>query len=93
MSAILFVVLCVLQMCDGYSTKSLIDAGVASEANPLMSLFIKHLGTFAGLAVPKAVLLALACTFLLPFPWLLGAVCAVYVVVVANNFRLMRKLM
>jgi len=92
MSIILFVALCVLQMCDVYSTKRLLDASVAHEANPVMRFMIEKVGTVAGLILPKLVVLALAYAFLMQLPAILAALCAVYVVVVANNFRLVRKL-
>jgi hypothetical protein len=93
MSIILFVALCVLQMCDVYSTKRLLDASVAHEANPVMRFLIDKLGTVAGLVLPKLVVLALAFAFLLESPVILAPLCIVYVAVVTNNFRLMRKLM
>lgn len=91
MSIILFVALCLLQVLDVYSTKRLLDANAAHEANIVMAFLVKKLGTLAGLALPKMAALVLLYLYAMQYPNGLFALVAVYVAVVVNNFTLMRK--
>lgn len=90
MEVILLIVFCVLQVLDTYMTYKLLASGVAHEANPVMAWFMEKIGTLSGMIVPKALLVVFLGVFALPYPWLLGILCVLYVWVVVHNYLLMK---
>lgn len=86
--------LVILQGADIWSTWRVLAAG-GRELNPVVAEFIARLGLLPGLVAVKLppTLAAVAATYygLLPW-WLLAGLCALYVGVVANNLRALRRM-
>lgn len=82
----LFGLLTALQLADVYTTRRILIAG-GKELNPMMRWLIRKLGVMPGLIIPKAFLLILAYIVLLPYPWVLGALCGLYVGVLVHNAK------
>lgn len=91
MEVSMFVVLCMLQVCDVYTTKRILDTKIGHEANPFMAWFINKLGVFAGLVTPKIGLLVLTYYYLKALPIALFALCVMYIAVIINNIKVLRK--
>ena len=93
----LFILLCALNLADIYTTHRILGRG-GSELNPLMAKLVARVGVLPGLLLVKVPLVTVL--GLLMFLgglqgqyWvlLLAVACAVYVYVVWNNVREMRK--
>lgn len=93
----LYILLCVLNLADVYTTHRILGRG-GSERNPLMAWLFARVGVLLGLLLAKVPLVA----GLGVLVWLgglqgrywlllLGAACAVYLYVLWNNLREMRK--
>ena len=88
-----FAVFALLQCMDVASTYLAVQRGVAHEANPAMSFFIRILGLGGGLVLPKLAVLGAVWLY---FPQtqamatILGLVCVIYFVIVANNYRILK---
>lgn len=86
----LFILLCVLQAVDAWTTLQVLKRG-GVEANPMVRYFIDHYGAVPALVGLKVVVLmfVMAVWAHVTF-WLLLALVVFYVGVVANNLRVMR---
>jgi hypothetical protein len=87
----LFWALVALQVADGYTTIEGLRSGAAREANPLLARLIGKVGRDR--AVVGVKLLAIAGLWYgrpdVPL-WMMGALAALYVYVIANNVRVIR---
>jgi hypothetical protein len=87
----LFWALVALQLADGYTTIEGLRSGAAREANPLLARLIGRVGRDR--AVVGVKLLAIAGLWYgrseVPL-WMMGALTALYVYVIANNVRVIR---
>jgi hypothetical protein len=80
------------QVLDFYTTHRIVKEGKGYEANPAVRWFIDQLGLTVGLAVPKAIGIALSV-------WLysiggtiyLAVLAAIFIYVLANNFKVLNK--
>lgn len=93
----LYILLCLLNLADVYTTHRILGRG-GSELNPLMVKLFARVGVLPGLLLVKVPLVAglgllMFLGGLQGLYWLLllAAACAVYVYVVWNNLREMRK--
>ncbi|MEJ2803141.1 DUF5658 family protein [Comamonadaceae bacterium PP-2] len=93
----LYILLCVLNLADIYTTYRILGRG-GSELNPIMAKLFARVGVLTGLLLVKTPLVAglgllVFLRDLQGLYWLLllAAACAVYVYVVWNNLREMRK--
>ena len=87
----LFAVLVALNIVDVYTTARALALG-AREANPVMRKLMDRLGIVPALLLSKAVALGIL-WWQIDHPWMpyvLSALCALYVYVVANNMRVIR---
>lgn len=91
MVVILFVLFCMLQVCDVYTTKRILDTRIGHEANPVMAWLIRNTSPLAGLVIPKIVVVSLSYYFLRDSPAVMLGLCAVYVWVINNNLKVLRK--
>lgn len=81
-----------LQLGDWATTWAMLRSGRGREANPALLWLMDRLGTYTALACAKLAGLALAATSYVALDALgLLATCAVYLYVVINNYRLMRR--
>jgi hypothetical protein len=101
----LFVVLCVLQSLDIYTTYFIVRDGTGYESNPVMAWLIDKLGLFAGLAAPKLAVLSALGYFLIVkdissdlslsdmkiISFSLLGLIAFYIYVVRNNFKILHS--
>lgn len=86
-----------LQLADGWTTYQAIKRGAGRERNPVVRRFIDRLGLFWGLAALKlsgstVVVYGWANNWWTGvWLWLLAAVTFGYVLVVANNWRVLHR--
>lgn len=85
---LLWGLLVALNLADVVSTMKVLKAG-GKELNPVMRFFMTKLGNLPGLLAPKAVILTAAYWAFVPSNmWaVLGALCLLYVFVVAHNVK------
>ncbi|MFH2074789.1 MAG: DUF5658 family protein [Pseudomonadota bacterium] len=97
---ILFGVFVLLNIADVWTTVKVLR-GAGRELNPVARWFIERLGIEGGLVILKLVLVlaviwglnaVLWCFGLVYVLLALGVLCAVYVVVVAHNFRTWKRI-
>ncbi len=86
MNYVLFSLLAALQAADVWSTRKILLAG-GCEQNPVMTWAFKALGMMPVLIGKSALVLALGWFVLLPYPWVLAALCAFYGWIVCHNWR------
>jgi len=85
-------ILIILQALDILTTYVSMDSGKAYEANKWIASLMKKVGILPALLLVKVPLVALLWVLQpLVHPYALWGLCAVYVAVVVNNFRVMRK--
>ena len=82
----LLALLAVLRVADIYTTRRILLAG-GKEMNPAVRWLIGRFGMMPALFGAKVALLVLAAAFMLPYPWLLGALCVFYAGIVAYNAK------
>lgn len=86
----LFLLLVVVNVADIVSTLIAIRLG-ASEGNPLLKPFVERLGVVPGLLALKIPLLVLT-YFYAMYPIVLGALCLIFLGVVASNILVIRRI-
>ncbi len=97
LSVLLFIAYTALQVGDGVTTKLALSRPGLKEADPLVSLAIRLLGTDRGIILAKAVGAGLGLTILLlghgssAVAWALGGLVAAYAAVVGWNIRELMK--
>lgn len=62
---ILFILLCIFQALDIWHTYLLLMSGIATEANPIMQVFMNQFGIVYGMVVFKAVTMAVLLTVII----------------------------
>lgn len=85
MTLALLIALAVLQALDGFTTRRILDQG-GRELNPVMRWAFARVGFWPAMAIKTALVPALAWV---GGPYAAMALLAIYVVVVANNVRIM----
>lgn len=97
LSILLFVAYAALQVGDGVTTTLALSRPGYREADPLVSLAIRLLGTNGGIVLAKAVATGLGLVILLlghgssAVAWVLGGLVAAYAAVVGWNIRELMK--
>lgn len=83
---ILFFVLLGLIVLDGWTTLEIMKSGYGIEHNPILRIFFRRFGLFAGLVLSRA-LAAFGAVMLLVFApaWFLVAADLIYGCIVASN--------
>jgi len=84
MTDYLLIAFAILQILDGYTTYTAVTGGKGKEANGLLAFLFKKVGLIPVMLVKGAALVYVAS--LVDQPSLIG-MCAIYVFIVANNFR------
>ncbi len=84
MTDYLLIFFAVLQILDGYTTYTAVTGGKGREANGLLAFLFKKAGLVPVMLVKGIALVYVAS--LVEQPYLIG-ICAIYVFIVANNFR------
>ena len=87
---LLLIALSVLQALDAWTTWRILGAG-GRELNPVMRYAISHSGVIPALIAKGTAAVAVAWYFCLDAPWVLGALVVFYSIVVAFNFRSVKK--
>ena len=82
----LIALLAALQAADIYTTRRILLAG-GMETTPAIRWLIARFAVPPALIGSKAAVLAIAWFILLPYPWLLGGLCAFYAGIVAYNWK------
>jgi hypothetical protein len=82
----LLAILAALQAADVYSTRRILLAG-GREMNPAVRWLIGRFGLMPALIGAKVAVMAIAWFILLPYPWLLGGLCAFYAGITAYNWK------
>ena len=92
MNVILFLILCALQVADVRTTLTFLPLG-GKELNPIARWLMEKFGVKPGLIGAKVAAMAIILAGLDYLPgWALLPACMVYVAVVWNNLRLIKRL-
>jgi O-antigen/teichoic acid export membrane protein len=91
MALTLWIIFAVLQTIDAASTYYVIEQGIGHEANPVMRWLMDRFGMMLTLMVVKGGLICIAWYWLLPYVWVLAAMCVVYLIAAANNLRVILR--
>lgn len=86
----LFILFTALQLGDIYTTHTILKQG-GRELNPVLAYLFGKFGHMPVLVVSKVIVVALAYLYLLNVPVILGILSALYVYVVFNNYKQIRK--
>lgn len=82
---ILFIILCILQLLDAYTTYRLIEKELGSELNPVLKAIFTRIGTVRGLILVKTIFLVLTYTYILQDAIILTVFCIAYLLVCVHN--------
>ena len=90
---ILLVLFILLQLADFYTTYTVIRTGKGSEGNPVLSWLFGKIGYVPGLFLIKGAMIigAFYITNLSNVEILLGIIDLVYIWVIINNFKVLKK--
>lgn len=89
----LLIALIALQIADGYTTIQALRTGKAREANGLVAKLMDKIGRDVAVVGLKVLVVVALVYYRLSIPlWMLAGLTAVYVVVVARNIGVLRKL-
>ncbi len=86
MTIILFILFCVLQVGDVYTTHRVLSKG-GREINPVMASLFDAFGDHLAPLIAVKVLVCAAIWFFVTDPLILGGLCAFYLVVVLHNAK------
>ena len=84
MTDYLLIAFAILQILDGYTTHTAVTSGKGREANGLLASLFKKAGLIPVMLVKGVALVYVAS--LVEQPYLIS-MCVIYVLIVANNFR------
>jgi hypothetical protein len=86
----LFVIFCLLQALDIYTTYTTLHADLGHEANPIMAWLFQDVGLGTGLLVAKIAICATIYWFI-DQTWLMVLLDIAYLEIVVNNFRVLKS--
>ena len=86
----LFILFCLLQCADIYTTWKALTTNVGHEANPIMAWLFSEIGLKAGLIVAKIAICAVIYYFVTQ-DWLLAILDIAYVEIISNNFKVLKN--
>ena len=85
----LFILFCLLQCADIYSTWKALSTNIVHEANPIMAWLFSEIGLKTGLVVAKLAI-CVAIYYFVKELWVLAILDLVYIEIIINNFRVIK---
>jgi hypothetical protein len=86
----LFIIFCLLQCADIYTTWKALSTNVGHEANPIMAWLFSEVGLKAGLVIAKIMICAVIYYFVTQ-DWLLAILDIAYAEIIWNNFKVLKN--
>ena len=85
----LFILFCLLQCADVYSTWKALSTNIGHEANPIMAWLFSEIGLKTGLVVAKLAI-CVGIYYFVKELWVLAILDLVYIEIIINNFRVIK---
>ena len=86
----LFIIFCLLQCADIYTTWKALSSNVGHEANPVMAWLFSEVGLKAGLVIAK-IAICIGIYFFAMQEWLLIILDIAYAEIIINNFKVLKN--
>lgn len=85
----LFILFCLLQCADIYSTWKALSTNIGHEANPIMAWLFSEVGLKTGLVMAKLAICVSVYYFVNEL-WVLAILDLVYIEIIINNFKVIK---